>query len=74
MKTWHVMLRNRIADVLGDCYTTYGVDDYNLMAAAVIRELEADYVLVPKSHTLAQQAPVLCKCGCGYVIREGVDN
>ena len=44
------------------------------IAREVIRELEADYVLVPKSHTLAQQAPVLCKCGCGYVIREGVDN
>ena len=32
-------LRTRIADVLGGCFDKYGVDDYNLMASAVIREL-----------------------------------
>lgn len=31
-------------------------DDVALMADAVIRELEADYVLVPKSHTLSRVA------------------
>ena len=37
-------LRTRIADALGGCYEKYGVDDYNLMADAVIRVVSDEYV------------------------------
>ena len=54
-------LRNRIAAVIArmnDCWCedcNIEPDEFDLMVAdAVIRELEADYILVPKGHTIAR--------------------
>ena len=54
-------LRTRIAAVLAEAdgmpwkmWSKPSRDGYLLRADAIIRELEADYVLVPKSHTLVR--------------------
>lgn len=49
-------LRTRIAAVLCENFPVSVMSEYSglAMADALIRELEADYILVPKSHTLAR--------------------
>ena len=53
-------LRDQIADLLAHHPAFnlkddgYSAEDVLRMADAVIRELEADYVLVPKGHTIAR--------------------
>lgn len=43
-------LQPRIEDILGDCRDKYGVDDYRLMAEAVIRELDSHgWLIDPES-------------------------
>jgi hypothetical protein len=53
----HNYLRDRLVLVLRDNIDYHGPDDYfGDLAEAVIQELEDGYLLIPKAHTLAQQA------------------
>lgn len=64
-------LRARITDAVWDEARTIGstlsLKASGLIADAVIRQLDADYVLVPKSHTLARIAANKLTEGAGPV-------